>query len=233
MTSGWITTTGSSVLTGGLRIVDPLPAVVRVGELKALRPEDESLLDPVECERARSARRAQDRARFVLGVALLKRTVAEVTGKSAGAVRLERRCPDCGGPHGRPEVRGGGVHVSVSHSGSLVAVAVSATGPVGVDIESRARSGALPPIDRIVTAHEPLTRPSDLLTYWCRKESALKATGDGLRKPVTEVIVTRPAEPARLLAFCGERLAASMADLDCGPGYVGAVTVLTDRTDRE
>ena len=49
-------------------------------------------------------------------------------------MRFDRTCGQCGEPHGKPVIEGGGVEHSVAHSGDLVAVAV-ARAPVGVDVE--------------------------------------------------------------------------------------------------
>ena len=52
-----------------------------------------------------------------------------------GDVPVERTCPDCGRPHGRPRLDlPGAPQLSVSHSGLLVVVAAH-DGPVGVDVQ--------------------------------------------------------------------------------------------------
>jgi 4'-phosphopantetheinyl transferase len=190
------------------------------------RPADEGLLDEVERTRAAAFVRPDDRARFVVGAALLKDSVADQMRRPARSVRVDRRCARCGGPHGRPQVPGSGLHVSLSHSGSLVAVALTQAGAVGIDVEHRT-ARALPTARRTLTASEPLGRPEDLYTYWCRKESVVKATGEGWQIPSEEVVVSRAEERARLVSYRGEPLTAFMTDLDLGEAYAAALTVLS------
>jgi 4'-phosphopantetheinyl transferase len=190
-------------------------------------PPCDGLLDEVEQTRAASFVRREDQTRFVAGAALLKIAVADHMTAGPTSVRVDRRCERCGGPHGRPRVLGSDLHVSVSHSGSLVAVALSPAGAVGIDIEHRARARALPPARQVLTPSEPLGRPEDLYTYWCRKESIVKATGEGWQVPCREVVVSRADQPARLVSYRGNPLSAFMADLDLGGTYAAAVTVLS------
>lgn len=90
-------------------------------------------------ERERLAELAQpaDRGRRLLGAALLQAAVRYHRGlPSTATVAVDRRCSDCGRPHGRPTVADGrGPHVSVSHAGVYAVVATCAEAPVGVDVE--------------------------------------------------------------------------------------------------
>ncbi len=214
---------------------------VWIAAVDELRPEHEGLLDGAERERAGTFARQDDRSRFVLGAVLLKLAVAVATGQEPGDVVVDRECDQCGQQHGRPRARGLGVHVSVAHSGSVVAVSLTRLAPVGVDVE--APSGAPDPmlVRRVLAPTEKADAAPAFLTYWCRKESVVKATGDGLRVPLTEVIVTAPDEPPSLVSYRGAALAATLFDLDVGErGYAAALAVLTaervqlvvDRADR-
>jgi 4'-phosphopantetheinyl transferase len=201
---------------------------VWVADVVMHRPTHDALLDDIERGRAEAFARPVDRSRFVVGAALLKLTAARQTGASPASVRVDRRCATCARPHGRPRVIDSNVNVSVAHSGSLVAVALTWAAPVGVDVEQKAAHRAMPPADHIVTASEPVRWREDLLTYWCRKESVLKATGDGLRVRLTEVLVSPAEEPARLVSYRGRSIAATMVDLDVDDDYIAALTILTD-----
>lgn len=98
--------------------------------------------------------------------AALVRLVAEVTGPIDG-LAIVHACRSCGSDrHGKTHVvvpRGPSpAFVSLGRSGGTTVVAVSADGPVGVDVEQ-------------VTPDSPAD-----LREWVRTESLLKATGHGL-----------------------------------------------------
>ena len=209
-------------------------------------PRLASLLDDTERERWAAYRRDADRERFLVGCGLAKTAIAACTGQRAADVSLDRTCRQCGRPHGKPAVRGGGLELSVAHSGDLVAVAVAAA-PVGVDVEqldgrSYEPGGDNPAsIARMVLAEaeqaalaavHPSGRARAFLVAWTRKEAVTKATGDGLRVPFGDVVVatdlaTDAAAP-RLVAwpYPQDPRSVSLLDLDVAPGYVAALAVL-------
>jgi 4'-phosphopantetheinyl transferase len=191
------------------------------------RPAHDALLDSVERARANAYVREADCTRFVVGVAMLKLAVAHEEGVAPSAVRVDRRCATCGTGHGAPRIVGSDLHVSVSHSGARVVVAITPAGPVGVDVEEREARVALPCTQDVLTPAEPLRNIDDLLTYWCRKESALKASGAGLAVSPLDVVVSPANEPARLVSYKGAAVPARIADLELGFGYAAAITVLT------
>lgn len=89
-------------------------------------------------------------------------------------------------PTGRPSVDG--LAVSISHSRTLVAVAASAVGPVGVDVEDvypREVAGLarrwFDPAELEWMARQP-DELTAFLTLWTAKEAVGKALGLGLRK---------------------------------------------------
>lgn len=199
-----------------------------------------SVLDERELERASRFHREQDRRRFLTGAWLLRRVVALELGMTPRDVPVERRCPDCSKPHGKPKIGGTSpsLHVSVSHSGNRVAVAVTTAGPLGVDVqelpsgpvEEFAQCALSPGETAALYALPERQRHAAFTTLWVRKEAVLKATGHGLRIPPDQVEVSAPGLPPSLLSWSLEIPPASvqMRDLDPGPGYVGAVAVLTD-----
>ncbi|WP_344838250.1 4'-phosphopantetheinyl transferase family protein [Actinocorallia longicatena] len=151
-----------------------------------------------------------------------KRLVAERAGLSPGEIALDRTCEDCGRPHGRP--RYPGVHISVTHSGALAGVAVADV-PIGIDVEQRDR-----PLTE-VASHlvAPGERYDDLHILWTRKEALLKATGDGLRVPMTDLLVSGPGEPPALLGWKDRPDLPSrilLDDLEPAPAYAGAVALI-------
>lgn len=98
-----------------------------------------AFLDDRERQRVDRAVGEADRARFLLGAALLRTVAGSMLGISAEAVTVDRACLDCGRWHGRPTLPGTGLETSVSHSGAVVTVAALAGGGrVGVDVERTA-----------------------------------------------------------------------------------------------
>jgi 4'-phosphopantetheinyl transferase len=188
---------------------------------------------PVDGARRRAYRREADADRFTIGAVLLRLALAAETGMDPDRLPIQRACPTCAQQHGRPTVTGVDRHLSVSHSGNRIAVALTAAAPVGVDVEELSAS-------RPVTAPDELARHvlgpgesaadrREFLVYWVRKESVVKATGDGLRAPLPGVLVSRPDEAPRLVGYPDRPgLVATMADLDPGDGYLAALTVLAD-----
>ncbi len=120
--------------------------------LAAARPFGDPLGSLNDGERARLTRLRvpQDRHDLVAARVLARLLVVHRDGRPPGAaalasIRLHQRCPECGGPHGRPEVSGRTeLGLSWAHARGLVAAAV-ADGPVGIDVERR--DGEVPRLD--------------------------------------------------------------------------------------
>jgi 4'-phosphopantetheinyl transferase len=191
------------------------------------------LLDAIERDRRRAYRRAADADRFTIGAVLLRLALAAETGTDPSRLPIHRSCPTCARPHGRPTVPGLDRHLSVSHSGNRIAVAITAVAPVGVDVEEVASSR---PVDdsadlarHVLGPGESAADRREFLVYWVRKESVVKATGDGLRARLPDVLVSRPDAAPRLVGYPRRPdMSATMADLDPGHGYLAALTVLAD-----
>lgn len=180
-----------------------------------------------EVQRAARYHRAGDRRRAVLGAALLRGAAGEALGIEPHRVVVERRCEACGADHGRPVLPGTGLHASVSHSGDVVLVALSRGAPVGVDVEQLGRRFAPADAHLVTAPHEPVpTDERGFLTSWTRKEAVAKATGEGVRCPMSEIVVSPPHERAELVSYRGAPLRAHLLDLDVGHGHVAAVAVL-------
>lgn len=130
---------------------------------------------------SRAARETEHVHPFVLafaaegdGRALLRRLAAEQLGIAPEDVPLEQRCPDCGGPHGRPVIVGSELRVSLSRCAGG-AVAVGAWGrAIGVDVEPRELPAARSDAIRTVAGGAGVA-------HWTRVEAVLKADGRGLR----------------------------------------------------
>ncbi|HIW62926.1 MAG TPA: 4'-phosphopantetheinyl transferase superfamily protein [Candidatus Stackebrandtia excrementipullorum] len=188
------------------------------------------LFDADEQARHRAYRLSGDRDRFAVGVWLSRLILGRLLTLKPQEVPLRRDCPRCGQPHGRPRLAAPGPHLSISHSGDIVAVAVSSTDPVGVDVQEC--SADMPSPDAVMSPRElvgfyalpPVRQRSGFFTVWVRKEAVLKATGDGLNVPLTDLEVSRPDRSAHLVSWRGRPgLAIQLSDLSAPAGYAAAL----------
>lgn len=197
------------------------------------RPWHQRLLSAGERERRESLRRDEDKARQTVAAALLRVVAGRHLGEKPAAVRIDRSCTTCAVPHGRPTLPAG-LEVSVSHSADRIAVAMGLAGPLGVDVEHCQDQRDILGVARLALCEAEIAASAPLdqhgfYTYWTRKESVLKATGDGLRTAMTKIEVSIPAEPPRLHRYDGRPevvASARMFTLAPGAGYQGALTVL-------
>lgn len=178
-----------------------------------------ALLDAVERRRLGALARASDRARFMLGCAVLRLTLAGYLGRPAATIAIDRRCGRCGRPHGKTRLAGcdaRGIELSVAHSGERVAVAIACGTPVGIDVECVRHDID---VDRLAPAVLSADEAAELdrldgprraerfLALWTQKEAVLKARGTGIAGPLGRV------------TDAGGSLHALRAD----PGYVASL----------
>lgn len=169
------------------------------------------------------------------GDAMLARAVSGLTGLDPAAVQLGRACPRCGsGRHGRPVVIPGSGRrrpwVSLARCDGLVVVAASTSGPVGIDVERR-EADRFDGVGSVVRHPRETDRSAaGALTTWVRKESLLKATGDGLDLDPRSVRLAEPDTPPELLEWPapGGPRHVWMQDLAI-EGHVACLTVLARR----
>jgi 4'-phosphopantetheinyl transferase len=156
-----------------------------------------AVLDADERRRADAYRSADDRRRFVVAHGATRHIVARCLGAPAEEIRWRH------GPHGKPELAGRwtGAQVNLSHSGDVSMVAVTASRPVGVDVQR-----VLPRVDATAMAHRYFPpeearlvraapdaegRADRFARLWARKEALVKAHGgrltQGLRVQVHNV----------------------------------------------
>jgi 4'-phosphopantetheinyl transferase len=143
-----------------------------------------SLLDEDERARAAGFVFPLHRRAFVAGHALVRVMLGRVLNRPPESLRFERD------EKGRPELAGlDGPSFSLSHTDRVVACAVSDSGVVGVDVEG---DGGRVDIHGIAErffapgeAQAVRDRGAGAFTrIWTLKEAFLKATGEGLRRPL-------------------------------------------------
>jgi len=149
-----------------------------------LRNDAVRLLEPHETARAARFRHALDHDTYVIAHAFWRVALGLALKMEPAAVPLTRSA------NGQPLLPDTGYATSLSHSNTMVAVAIARGSAVGVDIEG------FPPrnnLDDIATALctpteaavmatlEGEARTRALLELWTRKEALLKAFGVGLR----------------------------------------------------
>ena len=193
------------------------------------------LLDDVERTRYDNYRRDVDKARFLTGRSLIRGVAARELGIAAQDVKIDSSCFDCGKPHGKPKVAG--LELSISHSGERVALALTETAPVGVDVEEIRDAAvddlagiALSAVERAAFATATDKRAA-FFTYWARKEAVVKATGKGMSVPMSTFVLTGHDQPARVVTSESAEVDPArthMADLDAGDAYRAAVAVFGD-----
>ncbi|MDX3540713.1 4'-phosphopantetheinyl transferase superfamily protein [Streptomyces sp. MB09-01] len=152
------------------------------------------LLDPAlrpllgsDWPRYRQTAPAAGRMRFAVSRLVVKHCAAAALDVPVDSLELGY------GPGGQPLVRGAGegLEVSLAHTGELIAVGVSRTGPIGVDAQAADRdvSFEVPPgqlcgvEERAALAALPEgERRARLLGLWTLEEAYAKALGPGLRR---------------------------------------------------
>ena len=157
----------------------PTPAIlVTYTTLRELTSAELALITPEELQRVTEIGAQRRRQEYLCGRALLRNTLERWTGEPAISHRLtttERGKPVCiDGPA-----------LSVTHSGNLVACAVTDCGDIGIDLEVPKRRRRTTDIARSYFSSEEAswlaTQPADRFhMLWVLKEACLKSIGLGL-----------------------------------------------------
>jgi 4'-phosphopantetheinyl transferase len=198
-----------------------------------------ALLDDAEQARFERFRLAADKSRYLAAHALARLVLAGRIGTDPAALELRPDVCRCGQLHGKPRLLGEhrDLEFSLSHSGGRVVVAITTMAPVGVDVEEIRMLSDIEGVAAVVLA-EPerrelhrlpaSDRSAALLTYWTRKEALLKATGDGLSRPMIDIVMSAPDKPAAVLAWTGAQTRrVQVFSLAPGPEYLASLALLT------
>ena len=139
------------------------------------------------------------------------------------------------------EEDGSALHFSLSHSGSIAAVAVTTAGPVGVDVEylrpisdwqSVARRFFSVKENSLLSTVQEGQRELAFYCCWTRKEAVIKATGDGLSAELDSFDVSlEPGKPAAVLSDRSAHRRSGPWQLRHfdGEDFVGAVAIQSPR----
>ena len=200
--------------------------------------EFERFLSPDERARAKRFVARSVRDRYITARAVLRHILARYVSEAPADLRFSYT------EYGKPRLARPATSpaFNVSHSHDLALYALTDGQPVGVDVEYLYRRAI---VDRLKIAHRffsdreynalaampPYRRDRAFLACWTRKEAFVKAIGQGLSCPLDQFDVTvGPDEPAELLATHWDISDAqrwSMANIDPGPDYIGALAVKT------
>jgi 4'-phosphopantetheinyl transferase len=192
----------------------------------AFEPVAAELLSPEERDRAARLRVDRDRQRYVMCRSALRVILAGYLQSSPQSLKFTS------GEHGKPLLAGSPVEFNVSHSGDLGLVAVSSSGPVGVDVEAPREMSA--PMDLAARYFHPEEReaveraPSSerhrvFLACWTRKEAVLKNIGAGLTLDPRRIRVgATDADRGVRLEWREARHEILVRSLNLAHGYVGA-----------
>jgi 4'-phosphopantetheinyl transferase len=192
-----------------------------------------AVLAPDERRRAGRFRFPRDRDRYVVGRATVRRVLAECTGADPAQLRFTY------GEHGKPSLAepNSRVHFNLAHTQGLALLAVGLLPNVGVDVEA---SASMTDLDELA---QRCFSPAELRTYrtlpqparteafylgWTRKEAFIKATGEGLARPLDSFDVELvPGADARFHRVpAGHRVEGwALVHLEPAVGYVGALAV--------
>ncbi|MEU1378376.1 4'-phosphopantetheinyl transferase superfamily protein [Streptomyces triculaminicus] len=181
----WATSVSTAVREGRTVVLHCL-----VEEWKAPDSPELSLLLGREHRRYASTRHPACRDRFVASRRLIKYAASAALGVSPWTLELAIS------PGGRKYLRGcGWLGLSLSHTGDLLVLALSATGRVGADSEALSRSMCNPALVRRVCTDAEMEvlgalpvgeRGRAMLRLWTLKEAYTKAIGVGMRLPFRE-----------------------------------------------
>lgn len=197
-------------------------------------PELGRLLSSEEMLRAERFHFEKDRCSFIISHGVLRQRLGHYLGLKPQDIEYET------GPHGKPSLSpvcgDRSLQFNMSHTHGIAVFAVTRNRQIGVDVERMDRK--IKDRDEIAarffSAQETEVywslpeqdRVEGFFNCWTRKESFIKARGDGLTCPLDSFQVTlRPGDQAKLLAMQQGRAEDwSMVSLEPLTDYKAAIT---------
>lgn len=188
------------------------------------------LLQRSELDRANRFYFEKDRKRFAIARGFLRVLLGRYLQTDPKSLMFSY------GAYGKPGLAGTSLRFNMSHSGNLALYAFTEGREIGVDVEQERADFTTDDIaGRFFSPFEVESlcrlpgdeRVASFFRCWTRKEAYIKATGRGLSQPLDGFDVTLgPGERAALLRNDdGTHERWTMAGIDVGPGYAGAVAV--------
>jgi 4'-phosphopantetheinyl transferase len=195
----------------------------------------ESLLSTDERDRAARFRFQRDRSRYIVGRGQLRCLLARYLDLEPTDVRFEY------GAFDKPALVSSEIRFNLAHSGTVILVAVTRVGEVGIDVEiedaeltdERLAERFFSPAEVAVLRSLPTAeRPRAFLRCWTRKEAFVKARGDGLQLALDTFDVSldrgQPVAVLRTEWSRSEPTEWILSDLsDEAVGYIAALAIRT------
>lgn len=201
-------------------------------DLKAFRPnicEFQQVLSEGEANRAARFIRSEDRDRYVIARAAMRRLLSSYLQISASEIRFESNA--FGKPSVSKSMNTEQLSFNLSHSGDLCLLGVRRGGEIGVDIErirddvkteELARRFFSPQEISELDGLPEAARTLGFFLCWTRKEAYIKAHGSGLQHPLDQFAVTlTPGSTPELRSVDQDRWL--MLSIDPEEGYVGSI----------
>jgi 4'-phosphopantetheinyl transferase len=204
---------------------------INLEQLDNQASEFANLLSADEAARAARFHFVRDRRSFTASRALLRILLGNYLGAKPETVQF------CYGEAGKPRLKApSSICFNVSHSGSMALLAFTQASEIGVDIEElRALDNLCGIAEQFFSAEEyhelislnPELRERAFYQCWTRKESYMKAIGEGFSTPLDQFRVTLlPQDPACLVHIDNDPNKAAgwtLQNVDVGPGYAAAI----------
>lgn len=190
-------------------------------------------LSPEETAQAIKFQFERDRRRFRVAQGALRAILSRYLGCTPRQVNYRYTSK------GKPFlVNSTDLYFNLSHSHERALIAVAHLHPIGIDIEQIRPLENLDAMARQCFSESEyqqftaLTASNNLQAFfnaWTRKESFIKAIGDGLSYPLANFDVSlRPGDPAKLLAIAGDSCEArawTLLEVEAGVGYAATLAV--------
>ncbi|MEO7027771.1 MAG: 4'-phosphopantetheinyl transferase superfamily protein [Acidobacteriaceae bacterium] len=218
--------------TGAARTVDVFFCDMGAADEASLQ-RDWKILSADERQRAGRFHFDRDHSMFVSCRATLRRLLAERTSRSPESLKFAF------GPQGKPSLPGTHVSFNLSHAGQWFACAISTGGELGIelgidiehvhpleDMQALARHFFAPAEVERLASIPKTERTRSFFECWTRKEAVIKATGEGVSRPLDsfEVAFGPNTAPALLRLDNQPTPGWPMHTFDPAPQYIAALT---------